>query len=166
MKILRLLPLLFLTLILVACGKAASSPSALPATAAPENQPAASAEPAASVRWDERPQSDSQGAVIVEITPLNLNNPGETLEFAVSLNTHSVDLSMDLAERATLTTDTGRTVQALKWDAPRGGHHVSGTLIFPATFDGTPLLEGANGLTLSIKNVDASLRLFSWIRSR
>ncbi|GAB4505092.1 MAG: hypothetical protein Fur0043_20870 [Anaerolineales bacterium] len=164
MKILRLLSLLFLTLSLAACGKAESTPLAPPAATAAEDQPVASAE--ATARWDESTQSDSQGEVIVEITPLNLNNPGETLEFAVSLNTHSVDLSMDLAERATLTTDMGYTVQALKWDAPRGGHHVSGTLIFPATLDGKPLLEGANGLTLSIKSVDASLRLFSWIRSR
>lgn len=163
MKILRLLSLLFLTLSLAACGKAESTPSALPAAAAPADQPAASA--GTTAHWDESPQSDGQGAVIVEITPLNLNNPGETLEFAVSLNTHSVDLSMDLSERATLTTDTGRTVQALKWDAPRGGHHVSGTLIFPATLDGKPLLEGADEITLSIRNVDAGLRLFIWTHS-
>ncbi len=154
MKIARLLSLLFLTLSLVACGRAISTPSALPATAALTDSPSA--------HWDESPQSDGQGAITVEITPLNLNAPGERLEFSVSLNTHSVDLSLDLAERATLSTDTGRTVQAILWEAPRGGHHVSGTLIFPAAVDGQPLLEGATLVTLSLKNVDADLRLFNW----
>jgi hypothetical protein len=40
---------------------------------------------------------DEQGMVTVEVTPLNLGMPGETLVFEVSMNTHSVDLSMDLA---------------------------------------------------------------------
>lgn len=154
MKIGYLLLLVSLTLSLVACGKTTSTPSTIPVTAAPTDS--------SSARWNESPQSDGQGAVTVEITPLNLNAPSDTLEFSVSLNTHSVNLSMDLAERATLTTDTGRTVQGILWDAPSGGHHVSGTLIFPATFDGQPLLEGATLVTLYIKNVDANLRLFNW----
>lgn len=152
MKIVHLLLSFFLILGLMACGKAISTPSALAAT--PTNSSA--------VRWDESPQSDRQGAITVEITPLNLNTPGERLEFSVSLNTHSVDLSMDLAEHATLITDTGRIVRATLWDAPRGGHHVSGTLIFPATVDGQVLLEGATLVTLYLKNVDADLRVFSW----
>ena len=69
---------------------------------------------------------------------------------------------MDLAALATLATDRGKTVQASQWDAPSGGHHVSGKLIFPATVDGQPLLEGAQKLTLTIKNLDAPERVFSW----
>jgi hypothetical protein len=76
---------------------------------------------------------DQQGAIIMEVTPLNLGTPAETLDFDVVLNTHSVDLSMDLATLSTLTTDTGITIQATLWDAPRGGHHVEGKLIFPST---------------------------------
>jgi hypothetical protein len=105
---------------------------------------------------------DEQGAVAVEVTPVNLTNPGESLEFEVGLNTHSVDLSMDLASLATLTTDTGKTVQASQWDAPSGGHHVSGKLIFPASVDGKSILEGAKKLTLTIKDLDAPERVFSW----
>ena len=107
-------------------------------------------------------RTDEQGAVTVEVTPVNLANPGESLEFEVVLNTHSVDLSMDLATLATLTTDTGKTVQASLWDAPRGGHHVEGKLLFPAAVDGQPLLEGAETLTLTIKNLDAPERVFAW----
>ena len=107
-------------------------------------------------------RSDEQGAVTVNVTPLNLENPSDQLEFNVALDTHSVDLSMDLATLAKLTTDRGITVQATLWDAPRGGHHVKGKLIFPATKDGSSLLEGANKITLTISNVDTSSRIFEW----
>lgn len=107
-------------------------------------------------------RTDQQGSVTVEVTPLNLNNPSDKLEFDVALNTHAVDLSMDLATLATLTTDTGVTVQATLWDAPRGGHHVAGKLVFPATKDGQSILEGASKLTLTIINVDAPSRVFEW----
>jgi hypothetical protein len=105
---------------------------------------------------------DQQGAVVVEVTPLNLGTPADTLEFDIAMNTHSVDLSMDLAMLATLTTDTGVTVQATTWDAPRGGHHVSGKLIFPTTKDGKSILEGASKLILTIINVDVPSRAFEW----
>lgn len=96
------------------------------------------------------------------VTPVNLVDPGETLDFDVVLDTHSVDLSMDLAPLTTLTTDNGRLVPPSQWDAPSGGHHLSGKLIFPATVDGQPVLEGAKKLTLTIKNLDAPERIFSW----
>ncbi len=105
---------------------------------------------------------DEQGAVVFEITPLNLGTPADTLEFDVAMNTHSVDLSMDLATLATLTTDTGTSVQATKWDAVPGGHHVSGTLIFPVMKDGKSILEGVSKLTLTVVNVDAASRAFEW----
>lgn len=78
------------------------------------------------------------------------------------MSTHSIDLSMDLATLATLTTDNGRTVQAMLWNAPSGGHHVSGTLSFPASVDGDLLLDGATKVILTIENVDASKRVFTW----
>ncbi len=106
---------------------------------------------------------DQQGAVVIEITPLNFNSPTDTLEFDVIMDTHSIDLSMDLATLATLSTDTGVTVQATVWDAPRGGHHIVGKLIFPAMQDGKSILEGAAKLTLTILNVDAPIRIFEWV---
>jgi hypothetical protein len=107
-------------------------------------------------------RSDTQGMVEVAVSPVNLLNPGETLVFEISMNTHSVDLSMDLATLATLSTDTGKTAEALKWDAPSGGHHVSGKLSFPAKVNGNALLDGAKRLTLTINNVDAPERVFVW----
>lgn len=105
---------------------------------------------------------DQQGTVTIEITPINLGTPADSLEFDVVMNTHSIDLSMDLATLATLTTDTGIILRATLWDAPRGGHHVSGRLIFPAIINGKSMLEGAGKLTLTIVNVDALSRIFEW----
>jgi hypothetical protein len=143
-------------LILSACNPATpAQPTAVPTT---ETVPGSSAQP---IQQD-LARTDQQGAVVVEVTPINLDNPGQTLDFQVSLNTHSVDLSMDLAALARLSTDNGNSVQGISWDAPKGGHHVSGKLSFPATLNGKTFLDGATQLTLTIKNLDAPTRLFTW----
>ena len=106
--------------------------------------------------------ADEQGAVSVAITPVGLRADVPTLDFEIAMDTHSVDLSMDLAALATLTTDNGRSVTAMLWDAVPGGHHVSGVLSFPAMVEGTAVLDGASSLTLTIRNVDAPERAFTW----
>ena len=105
---------------------------------------------------------DQQGMVVMEVTPMNLGMPNDTLTFDVAMNTHSVDLNFNLAKHATLITDTGKMIQATAWDGPMGGHHVSGKLTFPANVDGTSILDGASKLTLEIRGVDAELRTFEW----
>lgn len=147
--------LLILTLILAACS---ATPASLPTDPAPDS--VSSSDSAAP--FDSAMRTDGQGAIIFEITPININAPTESLEFEIILTTHSIDLSMDLATQATLTTDTGLTVQATLWDAPRGGHHVEGKLIFPASVDGKSIFDGATKLTLTIVNVDAPSRVFEW----
>ena len=147
--------LLILALILAACS---ATPAPLPSD--PASAPVSSGNSAA--QFDSAMRTDGQGAIIFEVTPFNLNAPADTLEFDIVLTTHSIDLSMDLATQATLTTDTGVTVQATLWDAPRGGHHVEGKLIFPASVDGKSILDGATKLTLTIVNVDAPSRVFGW----
>jgi hypothetical protein len=163
--------ILVIGLLLVAC--APSTPAAqMPATdsepiqnnATPTDDPALipTLFPNTSAGGD-MSRIDEQGMVVVQVTPTNLGTPAETLEFDVAMNTHSVNLSMDLATLATLTTDTGLSVPASKWDAPPGGgHHVSGTLSFPSTEDGKSMLEGATKLRLTILNVDAPSRIFEW----
>lgn len=147
--------LLILTLLLAAC-------SATPTPLSSDSNPASVSPSDSAAQFDSALRTDGQGAIIFEVTPLNLNAPADTIEFDIVLTTHSIDLSMDLATQATLTTDTGLTVQATLWDAPRGGHHVEGKLIFPATVDGKPILDGATKLTLTIVNVDAPSRVFEW----
>ena len=170
MKRLALPLLLAMTLILTACAPQANANSTEPAaqpvspvTATPTDDPAIL--PTLfpnNTDTSDMTRMDEQGAVIFEVTPLNLGTPAETLEFDVSMNTHSVDLSMDLAQLATISTDAGLTVQASKWDATPGGHHVSGKLIFPSMQDGKSILDGSNKLTLNIINVDAASRVFEW----
>lgn len=159
----------FLSLLIILTGLmvAACSPLAneqvtsdLPAPSGGE-QPGQS-EAAQTSAWEQTTQVDEQGAIVVEATPLNLNLQDNSLEFKVVLDTHSVDLSMDLAPLATLTTDSGLTVNATIWDAPRGGHHVTGKLLFPSTINGNPILAQANSITVRIRDVDVSLREFVW----
>lgn len=148
-----LLPLLLtVALFLAACSPAT--------TASDQTSPGSGA--AESASSSEQTLSDEQGEVTIKVTPLNLDGSAETLEFDVVMDTHSVDLGMDLATLATLTTDTGVIVQATTWDAPRGGHHVEGKLIFPAAKDGKTILDDTSRLTLTITNVDAPSRVFEW----
>ncbi len=105
---------------------------------------------------------DEQGAVSITVKPSNLDKPDQTLDFEISMDTHSVDLSMDLTALATLTTDTGVTTNAVTWDAPRGGHHVSGKLSFPNKINGVALLKDASTLTLILRNIDIPERRFKW----
>jgi hypothetical protein len=113
---------------------------------------------------EEVPRMDEKGAVTVFITPINLNQSWDTIDFQVKMDTHTVDLGMDLAKLATLDTDTGLTVQAIQWDGSSGGHHVSGILSFPASVDSIPVLDGVTKLTLTLKGVDAPERIFIWDR--
>jgi hypothetical protein len=148
--------LLILTLIITACASAASTP--LPSQ--PQVDPVSTE--SASPEFDPATRMDDQGAIIFEVTPLNLDQIAEALEFNIVLTTHSIDLSMDLAATAMLATDTGISVHSTLWDAPRGGHHVEGKLIFPVTVNGKPILDGTTKLTLTITDVDVPTRIFEW----
>lgn len=151
-----------------ATDKPAAAPTVAPTatTAAPTVAPTATqARPPAPVVTGNLTQNAEAGAVAVEITPLNLSDPkANTLDFKVAMNTHSVDLSADLAKLATL--KVGDVVVAAQaWETPAsGGHHVQGTLRFPATAaDGKPLLAGATSFSLTIRNLaGVPERTFTW----
>lgn len=108
-------------------------------------------------------RSDGQGAVEIVVEPRNLISPvGGLLEFDVFMNTHSVDLSMELAKISTLETDLGLRVSAGWWSGG-GGHHVQGVLTFPERDEaGRVILEGARTITLRIEGIDAPVREFQW----
>lgn len=155
MKRLLLPALIILTFVITACS---ATLSPLPTQSPSDPVSTVSASP----EFDSATRMDDQGAIIFEVTPLDLNQTAESLVFNIVLTTHSIDLSMDLAATATLLTDTGVSVNSTLWDAPRGGHHVEGKLIFPAAQDGKSILDGATKLTLTITNVDAPTRIFEW----
>lgn len=103
------------------------------------------------------------GQVTVKVTWLG-QSAGPA--FAVTLDTHAVDLDgYDLATLAVLRTDDGRQVQPRSWDAPMGGHHREGKLIFPATTpDGQPVIGPATrGIELIVRDVaNVPERSFTW----
>lgn len=149
---------LILSLYLAACGpELADDPT--PVLVKSEDRHEAVARPQ-SVPYETL--ADEQGAVSVAVTPINLAVGMASLDFQIAMNTHSVDLSMDIAPLSTLATDAGRSAKATTWSAAPGGHHVSGVLSFPSTSDGMEFLSGASKLILTIRNVDAPERVFTW----
>lgn len=152
--------LLLTVLLLAACQGATSGPNLPLATDDVVTEGITANDPVPATTY--ATLEDKQGQVTVLVKPLNLDNPAETLDFEVTLDTHSIDLSLDLAALASLTTDDGRQVGAAGWDAPQGGHHVSGVLSFPVLVDGVTLLDETTHLTLTLRDVDVPERVFTW----
>jgi hypothetical protein len=131
---------------------ACSAPQISGLTPAPSNRetqdapivPTAAANPSPALNNDPNlVRADSQGSVEFLVVPKNLDAPAETLDFLVEMNTHSVDLSWNLAAQSTLAADNGLAVTGSSWPASNG-HHAQGTLKFPTkTADGKSLLDGA-----------------------
>lgn len=108
-------------------------------------------------------QTSDEGQVTVKVT---WTDPSAGLAFAVVMDTHAVDLDgYDLKQLAVLRTDQGREVQPNDWDAPKGGHHRSGTLTFPTNGpDGKSLIgPHTRTITLVIRDVaGVPERVFRW----
>lgn len=103
--------------------------------------------------------------VTVEVTPLAAPAAGAALTFKVVMDTHSVDLdSYDLGRLAALRVDGLREVPPSAWNAPKGGHHREGTLVFPASAGGGPAIPAsARAVVLVIRDVaGVAERSFTW----
>lgn len=109
----------------------------------------------------ERPaaQKSSGNGVTVSIRPGDLSATAQSWDFAISLDTHSQELSDDLVRSAVLIDDKGREHRPLAWDgAKAGGHHRQGTLRF------APLAPRPSSLELRIARPgESSPRVFRWI---
>jgi hypothetical protein len=154
-KVLTIVLVMLLGLILAACNSA-TSPTSSSATSLPA---APSANTAAVNTGSDLVRVSDEAMVTVEVTPLNLDDKAATtINFSVGLNTHSVDLSYDYKSIATLSNDAGDKVPATKWDGPTtGGHHVSGTLSFPA------LKNRGQTLMLTLRGIaNVPERTFTW----
>ena len=103
-------------------------------------------------------QKNSAGGVTVAVTPAKLVAGAKTWDFSIVLDTHTQDLSDDLADSAVLMNDRGNEFKALAWDgAAPGGHHRSGVLRFNAIEPRPQALE----LRIS-RPGEAKPRTFRW----
>ena len=101
--------------------------------------------------------SIAQG-VTVKVTPSLIGSADTRWEFAIVLDSHSADLSDDLTQSASLTTNDGRTLKPVSWTgAPAGGHHREGVLAFevPAPRPGTIELR-------IVRQGESAARTFRW----
>lgn len=99
-------------------------------------------------------KEDTQGPVSIAVTPSFTG----TWNFAISLNTHSEELDMDLVTVSELIDDKGKSYTAVSWEgAPPGGHHRNGTLKF------NPISPKPKSVELKVKNIGGVERSFKWI---
>ncbi len=76
-------------------------------------------------------QESSVNGVTIAVTPASFAPDAKVWKFTVALNTHSQELSDDLAKSTVLVDSRGAESRALGWEgAPPGGHHRSGVLKF------------------------------------
>lgn len=103
-------------------------------------------------------QSSQSGGVTVHVKPADVSGKAATWSFQVVLETHSVDLSDDLAATAVIVDAGGKKYSAVGWqgDAP-GGHHRKGVLRFKA------LSPRPGSIELRIQRPgEAASRTFRW----
>lgn len=102
------------------------------------------------------PKIVSQNGLTIQATlqPFKLQEP---IKISLALDTHSGDLEIDLTQRAELQDNNGITYATTGWDgSPPSGHHVSGTLNFPA-LNGAP-----SSLRLILVDVYGANWTFDW----
>ena len=112
--------------------------------------------PAAGAEW--ATQKNSQSAVTVAVTPVDLSAGAKTWDFKVVLDTHSQALSDDLLKAATLIDDRGGRHAPVAWDgAAPGGHHREGVLRFK------PIAPRPQSIELQLRRPnEPAARSFRW----
>ncbi len=102
-------------------------------------------------------QENEGGNVTVTAQP-ELLQLGQKPKFKLEFNTHSVDLSFDIAKQSLLVDDKGNRFEGAAWTGdPAGGHHRSGELIFSEN------LQKTNAITLVLENISGvKERRFMW----
>lgn len=143
-----------IALLLAACA-GTSSPPSTGAGSTPEAGVAGGSTPGATTSGT---RTSEGGQVTVAAT---WGGPATGASFAVTLDTHSVDLdALDLSD-AVLRNDRGETLRARPWAAPKGGHHRAGTLTFEG--DQARFFGGAGWVELVLTGVgDLPERTLRW----
>ena len=102
-------------------------------------------------------QKNEGGNVTITVQPEVLKI-GLAPKFKIEFNTHTVDLSFDIARQSYLVNDKGNRLNDSVWrGSPPGGHHRNGTLTF------NPPLSQTKYVRLIIADVaDVKERKFHW----
>lgn len=102
-------------------------------------------------------KENNVNGVSVEVEPMDFTLD-EPARFSVSLSTHSVSLDFEMTEISILEDGQGNAYGATGWEgSPPGGHHRSGTLVFPALGGETKSIK------LTLKGISGgSERVFEW----
>ena len=103
-------------------------------------------------------QTSDAAGVMVSARPLDLSPGAREWRFELSLNTHTVPLSDDLARTARLVDDAGHEQGAVAWNGDgAGGHHRRGTVSF------RPVQPRPQAVELRIQRPgEAAPRTFRW----
>ena len=103
-------------------------------------------------------RSSSDQGVTVKVTPKLIGAADKRWEFAIVLDSHSADLSDDLTQSASLTTNDGRTIKPVSWTgAAPGGHHREGVLAFEVPAPRPSAIE----LRIA-RQGESAARIFRW----
>lgn len=87
------------------------------------------------------PQDNEGGNVTVTAEPEVLKI-GQTPKFKLEFNTHSEELSFDVAKQSYVLDDMGNKLDGATWNgSPPGGHHRNGTLTFSGSLSQTKYIE-------------------------
>ena len=107
----------------------------------------------------DRKKTTETGGVSVSVIPLNLEESGAaTIDFQLVMDTHAGALPTDLVSFARLAGDSGVETPPFAWIGGRGGHHLSGTLSFPAV-----VRKEGGSLSFTLKKVDGRNDIhFEW----
>ena len=155
-----LIGLFTLVLLSVSCSQGTSQPGSSAPTVSPTATPDLSQPPASkeAIITELIPQgkmaqrNESNNVTIEAVLQSKLTVGSKELTFNVTMDTHSVNLDVyDLAGMATLRNSQGQQFKATSWQAPKGGHHRSGTLDFKS--DQPILQQDTKYIELLIKDV-------------
>jgi hypothetical protein len=121
--------------------------------------------PAPSLDAADMTREAQAGAITVKATLLNMaDTAAESLDFQIVLETHSVDLTFDLATMTVLRAGEEELAPISWTPSAANGHHVTGTLSFPATTaDGASLHTEVPEVTMVISGLpNAEDVSFTW----
>lgn len=100
------------------------------------------------------PIAVNESGISITAAPIDFSF-GQPVQFKITLDTHQGDLNFNLAEISVLIDDRNNQYRPKEWQGGTGGHHLSGTLIFPA-------VKEAKWIKLIIKNIGAKEVEFLW----